>query len=125
MRTFKRLDFRMQVILISLSIVYGIFVRDEYFIYGYYITGGWQLLSSLTHLLFKQAYYASPGRKAYLKCVAIMLGLGFFLAIVSLPALLLYGFVMLWVPPFLACWYADICHREIEMLEYRSLVQLK
>jgi hypothetical protein len=125
MKTFKRLDFRIQVTLISLSLAYGILFRNELFLYGYYITGGWQLLSCLVHFVFKQAYYSTAGRIAYLKCIMMLIALGLLLGIAYSPALIIYGFIMLAVPPFLAYWYADICRRETEMLEYRSLVQLK
>jgi hypothetical protein len=122
MKTFKLLDFWIQVILIAGSIVICIFFPSPVRFFGsYYLVGGWQLTSCLIHLLFRNGYYASRDRKFYLRTLLVL-----FLCSISLFIVpVIYGLLLLLISPMLAIWYASICYSENKMLKHKLLMHLK
>lgn len=120
MKTLKLIDFGGQVVLIAASL-FLLAMGSEFAYFGYFIVGGWQLLSSVAHGLLKDKYFAAKGRRYYLQTLFWV----FILGIISIPVWIFYGFGLLIVSPFLAIWYATICYNENELLEQKSLVHLK
>ena len=120
MNPYKLIDFWIQVILISGSLIYC-FLDPSFLLYAYFLVGGWQLLSCLFHAIYKGHYYEAGDRKYYLKALLWV----FILGIVTIPVWLLYGFGLLFISPLLALWYTFICYHENKLLEHKSLIHLK
>ena len=47
MKRFKQIDCWASFLLIPLFVIYGFIVKNKRFITGYFIVGGWQLISML------------------------------------------------------------------------------
>lgn len=120
MKTLKLIDFWGQVTLISASLL-SLAIGAEIAFWGYFFVGGWQVLSCIAHGLLKERFFSAKDRKLYIRTLTWILILG----IISIPVWIIYGFVLLFVSPFLAIWYATICYNENELLEHKSLVHLK
>jgi len=120
MKSYKLIDFWIQVILISGSLLCCL-LDPSYLLYAYFLVGGWQLLGCLLHAIYKQHYYEARDRKNYLKTLLWV----FILGVVTIPVWPLYGFGLFFISPLLAVWYASICYHENKLLEYKSLIHLK
>lgn len=128
MLLYKKVDLVMQVLLIFSLVAYAILSSKNYALLGdgnylllfYFLLGGWQLLSCFIHGI-SENYYQDRDRKFYLRGVLIV----FVAGVITVPAFIIYGAIMLFVSPILAVWYIMICYREIRMLRERRLFQLK
>ena len=120
MKTFKLIDFWGQVSLIAASLL-SLMWRPDIVFLGYFVVGGWQVVSCLLHVSMPGGYLAVHDRKYYNRTLIWLLAIG----ILSIPFWLLYGFCLLIISPFLAIWYASICYAENKLIEHRSLVHLK
>lgn len=116
-KIYKLIDLRVQASLIVACTVYT-FINISFLFYAYFIVGGWLLLSCMVHGLF---FPAGRSRSLYLR-VLLWLSIG---GILAIPAWPVYGFILLFVSPFLAIWYGVICYRENRFLNHRMLVHLK
>jgi hypothetical protein len=122
MITLKKFDFWGQIVATVACVLYGILFREGFFAF-YFIVGSWQVISTITHLYSKNTL-TTRGRQFYnifLVAIAILVALG--LIIPAILYLMLY--VLLFVSPCLAIWYATICYKEIEINQYRALVHFK
>lgn len=120
MKTFKLIDFWGQVILISSSLL-SVLWDTEIVFYGYFVVGGWQVCSCVAHGYLENNYFQAKDRKYYTKTLLWV----FIIGVISIPVWIIYGFLLLFVSPFMAIWYASICYTENKLLEHKSLVHLK
>ncbi len=121
MKSFKKVDVLLQAAIICLSVLLAVLDTSEYIFFAYILTGSYQLLSSMVHLLFRHAYYPIKERKYYWwTLVAIAL-----IAVIFFEYFLFVGLILLWVSPVLAIWYLIICYRENRLLAYKEMVHLK
>lgn len=124
MRLFKRIDFIIQVILLSGSILLLMICGIAFLFYPYFLLGGWLLISILVHWIFRNNYLAASGRK---DSQLVVLGLLLIGALGCLfPSFLPpVAIVILIIFPFLAINYIFTCRNENEMLELRDFFHLK
>lgn len=121
MRTFKLIDCWVQAGLLFSHLVIGTAFSIEWLFLGYLTVGAWQLSSCAVHASSKGKFIPDKTRKYYYKTLLWLL----ILNICFLPAWFLFGFVMLFLSPFLAIWYLVICAAENKVLAHRALVHLK
>lgn len=134
MKTFKRLDFLVQITMFFIWIPLFIFSRNNMgFLYFYFVVGGWQLLSCLIHGIYSQNFYPVKARKHYLVTLLVVVILGIisfasvlvpFLGSIA-PLFFPFAFGSLFFTPLMAVWYCYICHKEIKLFEQREWVLLK
>lgn len=120
MKLFKQIDL---FISISLIIVFTILVlQTEHFglvynnfnllITGYFVVGGWQVISMLVHVFARKFVQKSKIRVIYHGIVLIVITLG--LSIFIIPEFgLLILFLLLYTAPFMAVFYTFICYYEL------------
>lgn len=128
MKRLKEIDVTIQILLIAGSFIYGVVIADYRFILGYFVVGGWQLLSCLLHAVSPYPYLPSPARRSYLLTLLWTFGLGVLsLAVNSFSHgfILLFLFALLFVSPFYAIWYTYICAEETGRMRQRELIQLR
>ena len=123
MRLTKKTDVYIQILFIMFFLLY-VFVDERNMLTGYFVVGGWQVLSSLMHIgmgwfrtnKYRKWYY---GLLIWVVC--------FFLAALIIPNTLmfpyLYFFLFFW--PCMALFYLLICHYETFARMKRPLYQLK
>ncbi|MCG2616463.1 hypothetical protein LZZ85_19340 [Terrimonas sp. NA20] len=118
MRSFKPIDFWIQIILIVMSTLWALTVGDFRFIWSYILVGSVQVISALIHLICSGHYIPQKSRKFYGMVVLVLALLSTFLF--NSRQGIEFGVVMLVVSPFLAAWYAWICYEEIKISENPS-----
>ncbi len=129
-RTWKRIDFFIQAILILAGFAFA-FIRgfdgDEV-LFAYLIVGAWQLLSCLVNAVWTRGQWKVSDRKAYLIFVFIVLGTGVIFYITADligDAIFTYLIGLLILTPLMALWYLSICYREWQLIRTKDLMHLK
>jgi hypothetical protein len=122
MKTFKLIDYWLQITAISLSLL--LFVAGIIpFYYAYFIVGGIQLLSMLVHEAAHFFVSAHTARRKYHNIAYIIVAcmiLGTWIA----PFLYIF-FPMFFLAPFMAAYYLRMCYKETYMYLKRPLSILK
>ena len=125
MRTFKLIDVWVSMVLILIFIVIGLIKPDyEYIIWGYFITGAWQVISMLVHAI--KGWFCEKGGVRYnyhwsvvIVIMVTLLGLAIYLL------LYLWLFALLFAAPLMAIGYTAICYKEVYGKMRRPLDFLK
>ena len=134
MKIFRITDLVAQLVLIIAGIIYSIVEligEPHFFIYFYFIVGGWQLVSFAFHYFFCTPTIFYRARMFYVKTCMVVIGIAILLCALCfvtsemLLLLLIYGFVMLWISPILAFYYCYICWKEYNLITNRELIHLK
>ena len=123
MKKFKQIDFLISCLLIVSSIVWAFVTLDYRFLVGYFVVGGWQLISMLVHVFMD--WFSEKGTKRFNYQVAVLAiiiigSLGFLIS----PLLVIY-FPLLFLSPFMAAWYAWLCYNETYVKMQRPMAFLK
>lgn len=124
MKTYKLIDFYGSLVLIVSCLIYGLIKANEYALLGYFIVGGWQLVSMLVHQLNGWFVAAGSNRRRYHLLVfwcLIIAAIGMVIYVL----LLLELFILLFVAPVMAIYYSTLCYQELKMMGSRPLAQLK
>ena len=118
MKRFKVADFWMSVLLIGGFVIFGLITRDQRFCYGYFIVGGWQVISMAVHWYNRWFTRENQRRKFYHRFV-LMLSIGILLVSGAsqlsdyfFVPILLFLYLMLFIAPLMAVFYAGICYEE-------------
>lgn len=131
MKKFKIVDFWISVVLIIGFVLLGFITMNEKFMYGYFVVGGWQIVSMVTHSVHK-CFTENKGRRTYYHKLVLLLAIvtallialaqlaeGFFI-----PALAML-YVLLFASPILAIFYAYMCYEETYIKMKRPMELLK
>lgn len=120
MKTFKKIDWIMQLVMISLAVLLSVRFKanflGETFMYSYILVGSWQLISVLIHFFFPPAA-KSRARKIYLILLCVSVATGVVIGITNESNLIGFMYVMLFWTPLLALLYLGTCIYESRMLE--------
>lgn len=129
MKLLKLTDLILQLVITIICVVAGIIKDDmQILLYLYFILGGWQLASFLTHYFTGASWANRVGRKQYghtILWVAIVGVICYLLLLADLPLIVFYLFAMLIVSPVMACWYFIIGLTEWRTIRHRELIHLK
>lgn len=119
MKTFKQYDVLVSILLILGFIVASLIKKDERFIYGYFITGGCQIISMLAHAI--NGWFTEKGgvRRTYHWIVAIIISMGVLTPLVQVFFFIYY--ILLFAAPFMAIAYSWICYNELKKINSRPL----
>lgn len=124
MKRFKIIDFWVSVTLIVCFTIASIARCDTTFIYGYFIVGGWQLISMFVH--FINHWFCGYGSTRYIYhwivaitifCTALGVVVYIFLYIVLT--------VLILAAPVMALFYTWMCYKETYIKMQRPLALLK
>jgi len=123
MKRFKVIDFWISVVLIFLSVMYA--AKDGVnFLAGYFVVGGWQVISMLVHF-FKQ-WFCAPGSRRYkYQWAVLILILCALLGLAVFPILMILCVILFFAAPVMALYYSWLCYEEIHVKMKRPLDQLK
>jgi hypothetical protein len=126
MKMMKLTDLAAQLLIPLGSLVCISFPDDSEFrfIYLYFLTGGWQILSLITHLFLNKSWINRKERNQYGLTVLWVLVIGF-LSYIFLPLFMYFLFGLLLVSPVLAIWYFVIGIGEWKRIKQRELIHLK
>lgn len=124
MKKFKHIDYWTNVSLISFFLVYGLIKKDDSAFIGYFVVGGWQIISMLLHHFKKRFTHAGSKRSVYhwfVLCFSILMITGLFINDFVIIALIILSLVT----PVMAIYYTMICYDEIYIKMKRPLAQLR
>ena len=120
----KRIDFYGQLILIITFALFTVLLSFDYAFIGYFIVGGWQILSALIHFFAKNNLLRNSLRKAYEVSLTVIIIIGIVMAVASFIGIY-YLWFLLWATPLIAIWYCYITLSELKIWEARALIHLK
>lgn len=124
MKNFKIFDLSISIILILFFTPAFLFWRESIFLSGYFVVGGWQVISMLIH--FSNRWFTAKGssRDTYQMAV-LSIFLITLLGLLFTPVLFMLLYFLLVVAPLMAILYSIICFNEIRSLSIRPLSLLK
>ena len=124
MKQFKIIDFWVSIILIVIIFFVSVIKNDIFFITGYFIVGGWQLLSMAIHFIKKWFCKKGSQRNNYHFAIFLIL-LYSCIGFVEKDALFPLMVILLITAPFQAIYYCWLCWNEITVKMRRPLSILK
>lgn len=115
MKKFKKIDTWISIILITGFAIATIINRDNTFLLGYFVVGGWQVVSMLVHV-YNQSFTQKKGtRRNY-----------HWITLISLITMPVGSFlILLFTAPFMAVFYTCLCFDEVRKMNQRPLAMLK
>jgi hypothetical protein len=116
MKTFKLIDFWVSVGLIIAFLALSVITLDDTFFIGYFVVGGWQVISMIVHALTKTFTYWPGARYAY-----------HWITLISIITMPVGSFMILIIAaPVMAVFYATLCGYEVFVkMNRRPLAILK
>lgn len=125
MKKFKTADTWISIFLITGATIFGFARRNDSFIVGYFIVGGWQVISMIIHAV--KGWFTEKGSRRliyhYIVAATILITLGAMPAAPYISLFLLYA--LLFVAPLMAVYYSYICLHEVKLINRRPLDELK
>lgn len=125
-RNWKVIDCITQAVALLIPIVWAIYQQETFgLFYAYFTVGGVQIISTVVNAASLPQAYHNEKRKAYNKLLVIVLittGISAVLLAVSLPIIMIVLFIMLFLGPVMAIWYASISYEELAILKNKILL---
>ena len=124
MKTFKKIDCWVSARLICSFLLIALIRQDETFFIGYFVVGGWHIISMVTHFLNEWFTERRSQRWVYHWIVFWV----FILSICGMlitPILVLMAYLMLLISPFMAIYYTWLCFDEVYVKMRRPISLLK
>ena len=116
MKKLKQIDCWISIALIIVFLILSLINHDYTFIIGYFIVGGWQVISMIVH-----AYAGWFNQKNGVRRVYHWITL---ISLVTMPIGSFY--ILFFIAPFMAIYYTWICYEEVYVkMQQRPLAQLK
>ncbi len=131
MKSFKIIDCWVSFILIPVFVIFGFITMSEKSFYGYFIVGGWQVVSMIVHHLSRWFTEKAEPRLFYHKLVllliivtASLIALTQLTEIFIIPVIIIM-FLLLIGSPIMAIYYAQMCYEETYVKMKRPMELLK
>jgi hypothetical protein len=115
MKKFKEADAWISSILIIGFAIATIIKRDNTFLLGYFVIGSWQVISMLVHVYYHSFTEKGCTRRNYHWIT--------FISLITMP--IGSYWILLFIAPFMAVFYAWLCHDEVRKMNQRPLAILK
>lgn len=115
MKKFKTIDFYISVVLIVFFVILSLIKMKSTFFVGYFVVGAWQVISMIIHVIKKWFIQRGGVRYVYHWITLV--------AVLTMPIGSFW--ILLFIAPFMAVFYAWICYKEVFVKMVRPLDQLK
>jgi hypothetical protein len=120
MKQFKIVDFWISIGLIisftAISVIEGFDnFLSNYFLVGYFVVGGWQVISMLVHA-FNHWFTSDKSTRYFYHWIT-------FISLITMPVGSIW--ILLFAAPFMAVFYTYLCYKEIYVKMQRPLGLLK
>lgn len=115
MKKFKIIDLWISIVLITGFAIASLINRDYTFIIGYFVVGGWQVISMIVHAV-DRCFTEKRGARYVYHWIT-------FISVVTMP--LGSFWILLFTAPFMAVYYTWLCYNEVYVKMQRPLAQLK
>jgi hypothetical protein len=118
-KKFKQADIIISITLITVFLIISLIKKNQTFIRGYFVTGGWQVISMLVHVAKGWFTANGSGRVIYHWVVFVIISMG--LLAFAIPAFFFIYYFMFFAAPFMAIIYTLICYFELKKINTRPL----
>ncbi len=125
MKTFKTWDFWFNLMLIIGCTIFGLIKRDESILMGYFLVGGWQIISMSVHAVNHWFTQKGGNRFYYHWWAAGTISTALLGFVFPFDVIIWYLLLLLFVTPAMAIYYCFLCYRERFQKMERPLAQLK
>lgn len=115
MKAFKIIDIWISGTLIVLFTIVSLIKRDSTFFTGYFVVGGWQVISMLVHT-FKRWFTEWGGIRFTYHMITLV-------SLLSIPIGSFW--VLLFISPLMAIFYTWICYKEVYVKMVRPMDLLR
>ncbi len=115
MKKFKEVDMWISIVLIVGFSIATLINRDTTFIIGYFVVGGWQVISMIVHAVTK-TFTHSRGYRFVYHWIA-------FISVITMPIGSFW--ILLFTAPVMAVYYTGLCYTELKKINERPLSILK
>ena len=124
MKRVKQIDTGVSATLIVGFVIWALLTFDHTFIIGYFVVGGWQVMSMIVHGI--NSWFCEKGSRRYhyqwvVASIFILAALG----LVVYPVLFVLLFALMFLAPFMAAWYTWLCYQEVYIKMQRPIALLK
>lgn len=124
MKTFKLCDTWISTGLIIIFTLYGLGTGDARFLTGYFVVGGWHIISMLVHQ-YQHCFTYKGGARFYYHRIVLLLAIATLLGFAWPPLLMLTLYLLLFASPIMAAFYTSLCFKETYYKMQRPLAALK
>lgn len=124
MKKFKKADSYVSSLLIAGFTVLSFVNMDSTFIIGYFVVGGWQVISMIVHAAFGWFTDGYSYRSIYQYLVFGIIVMAI-LGLMIKPLLFILAFPLLFAAPVMAIYYTWICYNELSTIMKRPLSYVK
>jgi hypothetical protein len=115
MKKFKKMDAWISFILITAFAIATLMYRDYTLLTGYFVVGGWQVISMLVHV-FNSCFTNRKSVRYYYHWVTLI-------SVITMPVGSIW--ILLFTAPFMAVFYTWLCFDEVKKMSRRPLALLK
>ena len=115
MKKFKTIDMWISIGLIAGFAIASLINQDYTFITGYFVVGGWQVISMIVHAV-DRCFTEKTGARYIYHWIT-------FISLVTMPIGSFW--ILLFTAPFMAVYYTWLCYNEVYIKMQRPLAQLK
>lgn len=115
MKKFKKIDVWVSIVLITGFAIATIINRNYSFMLGYFVVGGWQVISMLVHVYYHSFTEKKSTRRNYHWIT--------FISLITMPIGSFW--ILLFTAPFMAVFYTWLCFDEVRKMHQRPLAILK
>jgi len=124
MKRFKQIDTWVSAALIVGFTVWALIKFDHTFLIGYFVVGGWQVISMIVHSI--NGWFCEKGSRRYnyqwaVASIFLIAALG----LIVYPVLFVLLFALIFLAPLMATWYTWLCYQEVYIKMQRPLAMLK
>lgn len=124
MKKIKQTDLAISIALIVVFLVMSLINQDITFIWGYFVVGGWQVISMIVHAIC--GWFTGKGGRRYIyHCVVFCIILAGLIGLMANVILAILAYPMLFAAPFMAVYYTWICFDEVHVKMQRPITLLK
>ena len=124
MKKIKQADLIISIALITVFFVLSFINQDMTFIIGYFVVGGWQVISMIVHAIYGW-YTGKGGRRFIYHCIVLCIILLGLIGLMANIILSILAYPMLFAAPFMAVYYTWICFDEVHVKMQRPITLLK
>ena len=115
MKKFKKIDVWVSIVLITGFAIATIINRNYSFMLGYFVVGGWHVISMLAHVYYHSFTEKKSTRRIYHWIT--------FISLITMPIGSFW--ILLFTAPFMAVFYTWLCFDEVRKMHQRPLAILK
>lgn len=124
MKKFKQIDIIISALLILASLIYGLVEHNDTALIGYFVVGGWQVISMVVHTINR--WYTQLGSKRYYYHLTVLItGILASVGFIFYELLFVIMLILLFASPIMAVYYLRICYNEVYVKMQRQLPALK